>query len=466
MARKRKGRATRRNRQSGDSEEPDELKKAPHSFVITRGNISGYVQELAKDFRKIMEPFTASSLKSRKKNTLKDFVSVAGPLHVSHLCSFSQTELGVYLRVARLPRGPTLTLRVHTYCLSRDVLSSIKKPVATSKLFNNSPLVVLNSFSGEGMHLKLLATTFQNMFPSINITKVNLSTIRRCVLLSYDPETKLIDLRHYAIRAVPIGLSKSVKKLVQAKIPDLSRFTDVSEFIMKDGQMSESEAEDDPASHVELPQELPSRGNMAAAKSAVRLVELGPRLTLQYVHKTEEEKKAISKKRNQKIQLKATRRKQQEENAQRKLTVREEHKQRSLQGHSQNENAEEERDDDAEWYRTEVGQEPDNDLFDSNAVGKKRKVQHQGREKPLKKVKFSDDRPNNKRQPKEFASHNKKFKSSSTGGFKARGRSGENGSPKSHFKRTGNSRSTGKRIAGKTSFQPFKRQGTFSKARK
>ena len=44
--------------------------------------------------------------------------------------------------------------------------------------------------------------------------------------------------------------------------------------------MSESEGEDDPSSHVELAQPVRSRGNMVNARSAVRLIELGPRLTL------------------------------------------------------------------------------------------------------------------------------------------------------------------------------------------
>lgn len=41
------------------------------------------------------------------------------------------------------------------------------------ELFNNSPLVILNNFSGEGMQLKLIASMFQNMFPTINLTTVS-----------------------------------------------------------------------------------------------------------------------------------------------------------------------------------------------------------------------------------------------------------------------------------------------------
>lgn len=47
--------------------------------------------------------------------------------------------------------------------------------------------------------------------------------------------------------------------------------------------MSESEFEDDPNAHVTLSQKLISRGNVEQAKSAVRLSELGPRMTLQLI---------------------------------------------------------------------------------------------------------------------------------------------------------------------------------------
>ena len=109
---------------------------------------------------------------------------------------------------------------------------------------------------------------------------MNLSNIRRCVCLNYNTATKTIDFRHYAIKAVPVGLSRGVKKLVQSKVPNLAKCNDFADFLIKP-TMSESEAEDDPASHVTLPQKLSSRGNHEKGTSAIRLYELGPRLTLQ-----------------------------------------------------------------------------------------------------------------------------------------------------------------------------------------
>ncbi|CAD1473964.1 unnamed protein product, partial [Heterotrigona itama] len=382
------GRCVKKNKSINSEENPDVI-KAPHSFVIHRGLPGEHIVELTKDFRKIMEPFTAMSLKERKKNRIKDFISIASVFHITHMCIFTRTEQGMYFKLCRLPRGPTLTFKIHSFSLSRDVISLLKKQMVYEELFKNSPLVILNNFSGEGMQLKLIASMFQNMFPTINLTSVNLSTIRRCLSLNYNPISKTIDLRHYAIKVVPIDVSKGVKKLIQAKIPNLSKCEDFSDFLTK-GTISESEAEDDPSSHITLPQTLSSRGNHANSKSAIKLFELGPRLTIElikvedgildgevlfheYIHKSEEEKQLIKKKQEAKKKLKEKRKKIQEENKKKKELQKQEHKEKSLKGMQKKKENEillqkiakesvmenNVEDDDIQYYRDEIGEEPD-----------------------------------------------------------------------------------------------------------
>ncbi len=57
-------------------------------------------------------PTACYVLQVTKKNVLKDFVSIAGPLNVSHFMVLSRKDYNVQLRVIRLPRGPTLTFRL------------------------------------------------------------------------------------------------------------------------------------------------------------------------------------------------------------------------------------------------------------------------------------------------------------------------------------------------------------------
>ncbi|KAJ8369808.1 hypothetical protein SKAU_G00098360 [Synaphobranchus kaupii] len=100
----------------------------PHSFVVSpRPDRQRTSRSLCRDMRRLMEPFTAESLEVRKKNVLKDFVALAGPLGVTHFLIFTKTPSSVNMRLARLPKGPMLHFRVVKYSLIKDVVSSLKK---------------------------------------------------------------------------------------------------------------------------------------------------------------------------------------------------------------------------------------------------------------------------------------------------------------------------------------------------
>uniref|UniRef100_A0A1D1YL15 Peter Pan-like protein n=2 Tax=Anthurium amnicola TaxID=1678845 RepID=A0A1D1YL15_9ARAE len=229
-----------------------------------------------------MLPHTALKLQEKKRNNLKDFLNVAGPMGVTHFLILSNSNNASYLRVARTPQGPTLQFKIHEYSLASDVARSQTRPSCPPDLFKNSPLIVLSGFGSGDQHLKLTTIVFQNIFPAIDINTVNLSACKRIVLLNYDKESKLIDFRHYSIRLQPIGVSRRVRKFVQShQVPDLRNLQDVSEFITKTGYGSESEA-DDEAATVSLSSDL-GRVNQASTKSAVKLQEIGPRMTLQLV---------------------------------------------------------------------------------------------------------------------------------------------------------------------------------------
>nr|XP_012291604.1 suppressor of SWI4 1 homolog isoform X2 [Aotus nancymaae] len=265
----------------------------PHSFVFTRGCAGQNLRQLTLDVRRVMEPLTASRLQVRKKNSLKDCVAVAGPLGVTHFLILSKTETSVYFKLMRLPGGPTLTFQVK---------------------------------------------------------KVNLNTIKRCLLIDYNPDSQELDFRHYSIKVVPVGASRGMKKLLQEKFPNMSRLQDISELLATGAGLSESEAEPDGDHNItELPQAIAGRGNMPAQQSAVRLTEIGPRMTLQlikvqdgigegkvmfhsFVRKTEEELQAILEAKEKRLQLKAQRRAQQAQNVQRKQEQREAHREKSLEG--------------------------------------------------------------------------------------------------------------------------------------
>ena len=148
---------------------------------------------------------------------------------------------------------------------------------------------------------------------------------------------------------------------------------------------------------------------MPSEQSSVRLVELGPRITMKlvkieegmhdgevlyhrWVEKTDEEKRQIKIAREKRRKEKEKRKKEQDQNVKKKEIDREEHKQKSLEGmmkkklqklkengdvpaqfqgeegkdtseSTNNRGSKDDSDEDEEWYRKEVGEEPEKDLF-------------------------------------------------------------------------------------------------------
>ncbi|KAJ3600465.1 hypothetical protein NHX12_031446 [Muraenolepis orangiensis] len=410
----------KKNREQGNQLQEESYDTVPHSFVFNRGRVGKNVTQLVVDMRRVMQPFTAEAMKVKKKNVLKDFASIAGPLGVTHFMMFSKTPFSVNMRLARVPKGPMLYFKVTKYALVKDVVSSLKRHRMHDQQFTHHPLLILNNFGVDGMHVKLMATMFQSMFPSINVHKVNLNNIKRCVLLNYDPVSQEIELRHYSLKVVPVGMSRGVKKLMQERFPNMNKFEDISELLIKGANLSESEAElDGDHNTTELPQACAGRGNIKSQQSAVRLTEIGPRLTMQLIKiqdglgagdvlyhaslfKTEGELEEILDRKQAQLKVKEARRKKQEQNLAVKKEQREQNKHKSLEGMKRKRQEDEEdsevedpgvqgdkvpvveSDDEAEYYRQAVGQEPEEGMFPP-AV--KRKRVHRDPSEPFNKGK-------------------------------------------------------------------------------
>lgn len=274
----------RRKRRIDKKENEENSKGVPKSFIISRGPVTPAIKDLEGDWRWLMSPNSALKLKPHKNNSLKDFVSVSSVFGVTHLLVFTQTKLSPYLKVSRMPQGPTVTFRIEEFSLCSDVRSNQKKSRVASADFLKSALVVLNGFSvssnsaaATAAPIQLLATVLGSMFPVIDINSFALQDCRRVVLFSYDKLTDLVDCRHYTVLKRPAGISKNVKKLISLR-SNPKRFLNskckirASDFILNDGCGSESEAE---AVEVAAPTTHHSRdGNVveSSTKLAVRQV--------------------------------------------------------------------------------------------------------------------------------------------------------------------------------------------------
>ncbi|KIK63699.1 hypothetical protein GYMLUDRAFT_259392 [Collybiopsis luxurians FD-317 M1] len=307
MARRRKTRTHLKGQVAQDAT----TASAPKSFVVKHGQVGHSVSQLVKDMRKVMEPNTASRLKERNRNKLKDYLTLAPALHVTHLLAFTLTDIAPSMRIVRLSNGPTLSFRVERYSLMKDILNTSKHAKSIGMEYLTPPLLVLASFPPPGPttppHLPLVMKAFQSLFPSLSPQTLTLSSARRVILVAYNPDRGTVDFRHYIITVKPYGVSKRVRRVLEGassksssgSVLDLGNEKDVADFLLRkrgepgpDGgyesaaSSTESVAGDD-GDTVNLADDYVGRNNRKGQRRAVRLDEVGPRLELRLVKITE-----------------------------------------------------------------------------------------------------------------------------------------------------------------------------------
>ncbi|KAI9709720.1 MAG: hypothetical protein M1820_003122 [Bogoriella megaspora] len=360
--RKKKARQNAPSKPGASAEASKPGSRIPKSMVVRigAGEVGPSISQLVKDVREMVEPHTASRLKERKRNKLRDYTTMCGPLGVSHLLLFSRSETGnTNLRLAITPRGPTLHFRVDKYSLAKDVTKSQKRPRRGGQLHLNPPLLVLNNFLSQSndtntnntpnavpKHLEQLTTTvFQSLFPPISPQSTPLNSIRRVLLVDREveqPQTSSdepaensgayrLTLRHYAITTRSTSVPKPLRRLENALktgssgkgrgLPHLGKLDDVADYLLDPdvaNYTSGSDSEVETDAEVEVLQEgvrkvigrrkppnpaaggndtIPggadgseanrkghgvrtTQGRSRVEKRAVKLVELGPRLSL------------------------------------------------------------------------------------------------------------------------------------------------------------------------------------------
>jgi len=327
---------------------------------IRRGKVESEVSELVDDLRNVMLPYTALNFKEDPKNrkhTLARYSKeLAMPMGVSHILAISQNAEHLNLRLARIPEGPTMTFRITQFSLVKHVRSIQRRPYTSVGIHQHSPIVVTNNFgdSTAPPHVKLMRITFQNMFPAINVATVKLAQCRRVVLFNFIEEKGVVEMRHYVIKATPVGVDRKVRRIIQTKIPNLTNLDDISDYITgttasgnaapsastTGAILSDSEPEDE-TSHVVLAEKYSGRGNGKQQKSALKLVELGPRMSIKLlkverglgegdvmyhalIKKTPEEVRELKERKVKEQQLKTNRREKQESNVEKKRKAKDE----------------------------------------------------------------------------------------------------------------------------------------------
>eukprot|EP01064_Diplonema_japonicum_P002072 TRINITY_DN1133_c0_g4_i2.p1 TRINITY_DN1133_c0_g4~~TRINITY_DN1133_c0_g4_i2.p1 ORF type:complete len:298 (+),score=97.59 TRINITY_DN1133_c0_g4_i2:493-1386(+) len=183
-------------------------------------------------------------------------------------------------------------------------------------------------------------TTIQGMFPNIQVDNFKLAHCHRIVLVNYNKQHDVVEIRHYGILARTAGLSTAAKKLSKGIVPKrLGEIGAIEDVFTKGGDyLSDTDGEGE---EVEIAQKF--RKLSSGTKTKIKLTEIGPRMTLSLLKvetgfwegetiyhklfsKTPEEAAETAKRVKMRDRLKQMRKKEQDSNVAKKQAVKDEAK--------------------------------------------------------------------------------------------------------------------------------------------
>jgi ribosome biogenesis protein SSF1/2 len=213
----------------------------------------------------------------------------------------SKITLDNFIKFTKMAKGPTFTFNVLKYSNNTDLHQLLPRAKALTTKNLGSPLVILNGFGSEVevpqakdaastdnpsgiQERKLMATMFNNLFPSLNLNQAKPSALKRVVLVNFDSTRDVIEWRHYYIKQNYTDINNKIKKIVNSKkIPNLSECKDLSQYFAGNvGYASESDIDNLPNSKINVEEEMKS-GKVQKKKVNLRLFEIGPRITMKLV---------------------------------------------------------------------------------------------------------------------------------------------------------------------------------------
>ena len=210
------------------------LPPIPSALIFRRGPVAHSLLTLVSDLRLLFSPHSSQRLQERKANTMKDFLAVAPPAPGHPL------PLPHPVRRRRQPAGHPHPPRPHPHlprhrllphegrgqspeeaAWSGEGVRTLPPRSPQQLLCTPPPPLRADAPPATGdvsLHLPLVSTALQHMFPPLHLPTLVLSHCRRVVLFHFDPATQLIDMRHYLITASPTNVSRVVRHLLKGKL--------------------------------------------------------------------------------------------------------------------------------------------------------------------------------------------------------------------------------------------------------
>lgn len=211
--------------------------------------------ELAQDFFKSLKPFCVSGLTNYIEKIISIDVGSIKTLKITHIWIFSQCKLSMFLHFSSIFSGRILSFEIIKFILKKECF-----PFKHLKNGNyRNIFLFLNNLSEKSSLGIFLNKQFRKIVPVERNSKIILEKFSKIILFDFDDDLEIMEYRCYIISNTSLLLPRKVRKLKK-----LNRYFTGNTIIKKNFFEETSENK---------------RLCSDVIKNAVRIIEIGPRIT-------------------------------------------------------------------------------------------------------------------------------------------------------------------------------------------
>lgn len=237
----------------------------PKILIISKWIQSKKFIILIKEFCSILSSYSISSFTNSIQTIILKYPKFCFASGFSHLIVFCSYKNKHFLKVFKTPRGPGVIFLINKY--------AIKNEVNTTSFFKpkfSSPVLLLNNFNSNKKNLQIISALVRQLFPDKKTNNCLIGKHSEIILFDLNSLHNEIEVRIYLIQGVSKLIPRYLRK--NKKTIDLN-----FELFVKNN-----------LGNNKITNYNNSSNNYA---TFIRVIEIGPRFTLETIGFYEEKKK-------------------------------------------------------------------------------------------------------------------------------------------------------------------------------
>jgi hypothetical protein len=228
-------------------------------LIICKSIKSKKFVNFVKEFYRIIASYSVIGLTDSFEKLIYKYPKICFKLGFTNTIIFSSLENRNFLQLSKTPYGPIVIFLITKFTIGKEIniISSDKKKL-------HSTLLLLNNFNYKKKNLQIITTMIRQLFPN-NTAKNNFfGNFSEGILFDFDSYNNNIEVRIYRIQGVSRLLPRYLRKYKKKKSDCTETgYTEQSKFST-------------------LITEKYTKENKAS--SLIRVIEIGPRFTLQTIN--------------------------------------------------------------------------------------------------------------------------------------------------------------------------------------